>query len=359
MFRFPLGPVFADHPFPGEAFEHAGGEIIFNLANGLQGFLLVDAGGNRIDTGPPTSSATRSRPPARPRSSTGCHAWPVTSTGCSVTRITSAAVSPSPACPRQRPSGCCPRKSRWTAPRDDEARFLKAPDEATGSFLEVGDDQTKAINEFPEPITAIAMIYLKDLGPDEMAAELGLQNVQALETLIGSCWPDTPGPRVLADWGEEIKRKEWTSLKDRTLSHFSPGEPGDPPRDTVPDVLTYGTDLLAIPRKGGYDEAASRTLDPAEGGDAPTVTAALLALAGPARADQTLDKEMAELARQVQLTLKDRKTNTIQVGDILAAKGNPAHRERREGRRLPGAANRNTRKAGHECYPQRRPDRLR
>jgi formylglycine-generating enzyme required for sulfatase activity len=34
------------------AFEHAGGEIIFSLPNGLQGYLLVTADGTRIDDGP-------------------------------------------------------------------------------------------------------------------------------------------------------------------------------------------------------------------------------------------------------------------------------------------------------------------
>ncbi|MCW3050929.1 MAG: hypothetical protein JWN14_99, partial [Chthonomonadales bacterium] len=33
-------------------FEAAGGEIIFNLPNGLQAYLLIDAKGNRIDSGP-------------------------------------------------------------------------------------------------------------------------------------------------------------------------------------------------------------------------------------------------------------------------------------------------------------------
>lgn len=34
-------------------FQHDGGEIIFNLPNGLQGYLLVDAKGQRITFGPP------------------------------------------------------------------------------------------------------------------------------------------------------------------------------------------------------------------------------------------------------------------------------------------------------------------
>ena len=44
-----------EHPTgPGGAngFEHDGGEIIFNLPNGLQAYLLVDNKGKRIDTGP-------------------------------------------------------------------------------------------------------------------------------------------------------------------------------------------------------------------------------------------------------------------------------------------------------------------
>ena len=52
LFRHPLGPTFADNPYPRQAFEHAGGEIIFNLPNGLQGYLLVDGKGQRIDAGP-------------------------------------------------------------------------------------------------------------------------------------------------------------------------------------------------------------------------------------------------------------------------------------------------------------------
>jgi formylglycine-generating enzyme required for sulfatase activity len=48
----PLGPREA---FPGSrlAFEHDGGEIIYNLPNGLQAYLIVDARGKRLDFAPP------------------------------------------------------------------------------------------------------------------------------------------------------------------------------------------------------------------------------------------------------------------------------------------------------------------
>src|SRR5262249_4499946 len=47
VFERPLGPA----PGPG-GFTHAGGEIIFNLPNGLQGYLLVDRDGRRVDKAP-------------------------------------------------------------------------------------------------------------------------------------------------------------------------------------------------------------------------------------------------------------------------------------------------------------------
>jgi mono/diheme cytochrome c family protein len=47
LFDHPLGPP----PGP-DAFIHAGGELIFNLPNGLQAYLLVDGGGRRIDRAP-------------------------------------------------------------------------------------------------------------------------------------------------------------------------------------------------------------------------------------------------------------------------------------------------------------------
>jgi mono/diheme cytochrome c family protein len=47
IFERPLGPQAGV-----SAFVAAGGEIIFNLPNGLQGYLLVDAGGRRVDKAP-------------------------------------------------------------------------------------------------------------------------------------------------------------------------------------------------------------------------------------------------------------------------------------------------------------------
>ncbi len=47
LFEYPLGPASESGYF-----QHDGGEIIFSLPNGLQGYLLVDDSGKRIDQGP-------------------------------------------------------------------------------------------------------------------------------------------------------------------------------------------------------------------------------------------------------------------------------------------------------------------
>ena len=66
----------------------------------------------------------------------------------------------------------------------DEDRFLAALTKATGSILQTGDDKAKPIRDFPEPIGAVARLYLKDLGLDEIAAELGIAEPKDLQSLI-------------------------------------------------------------------------------------------------------------------------------------------------------------------------------
>ena len=102
----------------------------------------------------------------------------------------------------------------------DETRFLKALEEATGEFLKVGDDGGKAIRDFPEPIGPVARNYLKDLGPAEVAAELGLADPKELTAMIrANAKLRQLGLAPLLK-GASIKRSEWDSLEKRLLSTF-------------------------------------------------------------------------------------------------------------------------------------------
>src|SRR5262249_57140298 len=66
----------------------------------------------------------------------------------------------------------------------DEEHFLRALDEAAGPFLKADDDKGKNIREFPEPVGAIARLYVKDVGLTEVALELGLDDPKKLQALI-------------------------------------------------------------------------------------------------------------------------------------------------------------------------------
>ena len=71
----PSGPV------PGQnSFDHAGGEIIFHLPNGLQGYLLVDGNGRRLDRAPVEIVSDPKRPD-RVRGDRACRACPATCDG--------------------------------------------------------------------------------------------------------------------------------------------------------------------------------------------------------------------------------------------------------------------------------------
>jgi WD40 repeat protein len=57
VFAYPLGPGASENQF-----LHAGGETIFNLPNGLQGYMLVNASNQRIDKGPTAIVSDAKRP---------------------------------------------------------------------------------------------------------------------------------------------------------------------------------------------------------------------------------------------------------------------------------------------------------
>jgi hypothetical protein len=67
LFEHPLGPHAG-----ATSFQAAGGEVIFHLPNGLQGFMLVDAAGRRIDKAPSQIVADPRRPDQRVENGISC-----------------------------------------------------------------------------------------------------------------------------------------------------------------------------------------------------------------------------------------------------------------------------------------------
>jgi len=222
IFRFPLGPVFAANPFPNVSFEHAGGELIFSLPNALQGYLLVDAKGKRIDAGPPdiVSDDLKTSGTSLIVAGLSCMSCHRNGMIAFQDRLHAGVGNAVGGEARDTLDRLTAAQSEWNKIlARDQAQFLKAVEEATGVFLQVGADKAKPVRDFAEPIAALARIYQKDLDLAALAAELGTDE-KTLKTVIqANAALQRLGLAVVLDGGT-IKRAEWDSLKDTTFSTF-------------------------------------------------------------------------------------------------------------------------------------------
>lgn len=222
LFLFPLGPVFARNPFADQAFEHAGGEIIFNLPNHLQAYLLVDVKGKRLATAPVEIVSDDQRAANTPVVINGlscmtCHKHGMIRFTDTVRNALSVVGDA-----QRRVRNLFPDKAQMDELlREDEERFLEALDRAIGPFLRQGADKNKNIRDFPEPISAVVRQYTRTLGLNEVAAELGMKDAAKLKERIAE------NPRLRSDLGlgtlargGTIQREAWAPLQPGGLSLF-------------------------------------------------------------------------------------------------------------------------------------------
>jgi serine/threonine-protein kinase len=220
LFRFPLGPDFASNPFKAQAFAHDGGEMIFNLPNGLQGYFLSDGAGKRIDAGPIEVVSDALKTSGTPAIVNGLSCMACHKHGTIRFKDTIAAGLGLFGEPRRKVEQLfTPAEGMEKLVSQDEARFLQALSAATGEFLRTDEDAEKEIREFAEPVAAIAREYQKDIGPADAAFELGINGEQELKRLLESNTDLMAlGLGPLAS-GEKIKRETWHSLGE-FLSQF-------------------------------------------------------------------------------------------------------------------------------------------
>lgn len=220
LFQFPLGPKFDANPFPRQAFEHAGGEIIFNLPNGMQAYFLTDAAGTRIDKGPVEIVRDLKETSGTPEVLNGLSCMACHENGVIRFRDTvfdGLAVFGEASLKVKRLFKPAAEMEKLLL--KDEQRFLSALTECTGPFLQVGPDANREIRSFPDPIGAIARYYQKDLELDDVAAELGISEPGELRAVIRSNLRLREfglGPLLQ---GAAIKRSHWQTL-ERSLSPF-------------------------------------------------------------------------------------------------------------------------------------------
>ncbi len=214
LFVFPLGPKFQEHPFDNDhAFKHDGGEIIFNLPNGLQAYMLVDGKDNRIDAGPIAVVNDSEKTSGTPEVINGlscmnCHARGMRRFTDQVRGGHILAGKKKSFLEELYPSPVEMDKLVL----EDEERFLTALDKACADFLKAGPVAKKTMREFDEPIAPIAKWYLvQEIDLLTAARELGLDKAEELSAIIkGNEELQKLGLFPLAR-GNKIKREVWES----------------------------------------------------------------------------------------------------------------------------------------------------
>ncbi len=208
----PLGPNFADHPFPDLAFTHDGGEMVFTLPNGLNGYYLVNGQKQRIAKGPIEIVRDSNETSGTPEIVTGlscmvCHKHGVVRFEDVIRRTTRLQGDER----RKLEDLFAPVEKMNERLAKDEEVFLTALLKAVQPFLPLND-----INELrnlpDEPIGAVARYYHADLTLEMVAAELDYQQPVQLQHLRAAITANPRVAQILSPLGERdgvVKREVW------------------------------------------------------------------------------------------------------------------------------------------------------
>ncbi|MEW4527678.1 c-type cytochrome domain-containing protein [Maioricimonas sp. JC845] len=160
------------------SFEHDGGEIIFTLPNGLQGYMLVDANGNRLDKGPldiVADDRQADRHVVNGISCMACHFGGIIRKGDEVrANVTASRAAFARADEILR---IYPESSLLTAKQDQDAAAFQAV------LREIGISRITATNE---PVLAMAERFDESVDLQLAAAELGVGPDELIDVINAS-----------------------------------------------------------------------------------------------------------------------------------------------------------------------------
>lgn len=218
--QFPLGPDFPGNNFRDQAFVATGGEMIFNLPNGLQAYYLANAKGQRIDEGPTAIVHDSLKVSGTPGIVAGlscmsCHAKGMIPFQDRIGPVSSR-LGFKEEVRRKIEQLYVPKKEMDQHLREDENRFLKALDTAIGPLVGAGVVLRDAL---AEPVRAVVQRYLQDPSAKQVALEVGARNPQALQDAIQQDpFLQLKGLATLTQDGGSVKR----TLLDSQAAGISP-----------------------------------------------------------------------------------------------------------------------------------------
>ncbi len=207
-------------------FTHDGGEIIFNLPNGLQAYLLVDSNGNRLDVAPTdiVSNPAASDPAVRNGlSCIGCHTEGMKTFEDEVRAVVEQADDP----PYNKVHALDLYVEKTVMDElveEDTLRYRNALEEAGGIFGGI------------EPVQRFHEVFQGTLDAAHAAAAVGLETDTFLERISKSpTLQNLLGALVLENG--VIKRDAWTSAFHDVISALNSPDIVLPPIEQQPERI--------------------------------------------------------------------------------------------------------------------------
>ena len=182
-------------------FTHDGGEVIFNLPNGLQGYYLVNASGSRLDAAPINivSNPAASDPTVRNGISCfGCHTEGMKTFEDQVRSVIESNTNPT--YDKAQALRLYVEKSEMDALlQEDTNRYKGALEETGGAFGDI------------EPISRFHEAFQGEVDAAYAAAVVGLETEAFLEKIRENVGLQNIGLLVLDSENGSMKRDTWTS----------------------------------------------------------------------------------------------------------------------------------------------------
>ena len=211
-------------------FTHDGGEAIFNLPNGLQGYYLVNASGFRLDEAPINivSNPAASDPTVRNGiSCIGCHTEGMKTFEDRVRSAIESTTNPS--YNKAQALRLYVEQSVMDARVSGDMERYREALEATGGLGGV------------EPISRFHEAFQGPVDAAYAAAVVGLETQTFLERVRENTGLQNIGLLALEGENGSVNRDTWTaSFRDVIFALDYPGQVGEPPVVTTPDVIPGG-----------------------------------------------------------------------------------------------------------------------
>ena len=220
------GSVGAQHIFTHPlSFTHDGGEIIFNLPNGLQAYYLADAGGNRLDKAPIgiVSNPAVSDPTVRNGlSCIGCHTEGMKTFEDQVRGVIE--QNENPPFDKDRALRLYVEKAVMDGLIEEDTQLYRQALEATGDIF-----------GGIEPIQRFHEAFQAPLDASHAAAAVGLETAVFLEKIRESTNLQNLGLLVLENG--TMKRDTWTTNFDQMISALNTPDSTLPPVVQRPELI--------------------------------------------------------------------------------------------------------------------------